>query len=210
MWYSLPYLVLICYMVKITVYFLAHYLFHYENKHRDNRQNRQSSSVSHFGRTLFDSYCDLNFGYHLARYRNTFLAYQYHRVLWCIYTIWHHYLSIEKIQISIKKESYKMGDMSSYREKVANFGKQASQAEADKNYEQAFDYYMKALEIFAHMMKCKLPLPTQQNILTHLTALSVPPRLRHSILNDVQMRRTPSWLRYTSRSLMSTLTEPCI
>ncbi len=45
--------------------------------------------------------------------------------------------------------------MSSYREKVANLGKAATQAEADKKYEEAFEYYTKALEIFNHMIKCK-------------------------------------------------------
>ena len=48
-----------------------------------------------------------------------------------------------------------MSDFSSYREKVANYGKMAHQAETDKNYEAAFEYYTKALDIFAHMIKCK-------------------------------------------------------
>ena len=53
-----------------------------------------------------------------------------------------------------------MSDFSAYREKVANLGKQAHQAESEKNYEAAFEYYTKALEIFAHMIKCKyFPIP---------------------------------------------------
>lgn len=46
-----------------------------------------------------------------------------------------------------------MSDFTAYREKVAALGKQAQQAETDKNYEAAYDYYMKALDIFMHMMK---------------------------------------------------------
>jgi hypothetical protein len=48
-----------------------------------------------------------------------------------------------------------MSDLSSYRDKVAHFGKLANQAEQDKDYQGAFEYYTKALDIFAHMMKCK-------------------------------------------------------
>ena len=47
-----------------------------------------------------------------------------------------------------------MSDFSAYREKVANYGKLANQAEKDKNYEAAYDYYTKALDIFMHMLKC--------------------------------------------------------
>jgi len=48
-----------------------------------------------------------------------------------------------------------MSDLSSYREKAANYGKLANQAETDKDYSQAFEYYTKALDIFSHMIKCK-------------------------------------------------------
>ena len=48
-----------------------------------------------------------------------------------------------------------MSDLSSYREKAANYGKLANQAETDKDYTQAFEYYTKALDIFSHMIKCK-------------------------------------------------------
>jgi len=48
-----------------------------------------------------------------------------------------------------------MSDLSSYRDKAANYGKLANQAEQEKNWEAAFEYYTKALDIFAHMMKCK-------------------------------------------------------
>jgi hypothetical protein len=50
-----------------------------------------------------------------------------------------------------------MSDLSAYRDKAANFGKQANQAENDKDYASAFEFYMKALDIFQHMIKCKLP-----------------------------------------------------
>ena len=63
-----------------------------------------------------------------------------------------------------------MSDLSSYRDKVAQYGKQANQAEQDKDFQLAFEYYTKALDIFQHMIKCK-----------------------HQILNPSQTRRTPSW-----------------
>lgn len=46
-----------------------------------------------------------------------------------------------------------MSDFSAYREKVANYGKQAHQAETDQNYELAYENYTKALDIFMHMIK---------------------------------------------------------
>mmetsp|Transcript_34249 Transcript_34249/g.33485 ORF Transcript_34249/g.33485 Transcript_34249/m.33485 type:complete len:126 (+) Transcript_34249:23-400(+) len=46
-----------------------------------------------------------------------------------------------------------MSDFSAYREKVANYGKLANSAEKEKNYEAAYDCYIKALEIFIHMIK---------------------------------------------------------
>ncbi len=46
-------------------------------------------------------------------------------------------------------------ELSAYRDKAANFGKQANQAEDDKDYAGAFEFYMKALDIFQHMIKCK-------------------------------------------------------
>lgn len=48
-----------------------------------------------------------------------------------------------------------MSDLSSYRDKVANLGKIANQAEQDKDYQKAFEHYTKALDIFSHMIKCK-------------------------------------------------------
>lgn len=48
-----------------------------------------------------------------------------------------------------------MSDLSSYRDKAANYGKQANQAEQDKDYQLAFEFYTKALDIFSHMIKCK-------------------------------------------------------
>ena len=51
-----------------------------------------------------------------------------------------------------------MSDLSAYRDKAANFGKLANQAEQDKDYAGAFEFYMKALDIFQHMIKCKFKL----------------------------------------------------
>lgn len=48
-----------------------------------------------------------------------------------------------------------MSDLSSYRDKAANYGKLANQAEQEKDYAGAFEYYTKALDIFSHMIKCK-------------------------------------------------------
>ena len=46
-------------------------------------------------------------------------------------------------------------DLSHYRDRVAAMGKKARKAESDGDFEAAFDLYMKALEIFAHLIKCK-------------------------------------------------------
>ena len=59
-----------------------------------------------------------------------------------------------------------MSDLSAYRDKAANFGKQANQAENDKDYAGAFEFYMKALDIFQHMIKCKCPTSYHNNILS--------------------------------------------
>ncbi len=48
-----------------------------------------------------------------------------------------------------------MADFTSYREKCAAYGKAASDAEGAEKYEEAYDHYMKAIDIFMHMMKCK-------------------------------------------------------
>lgn len=48
-----------------------------------------------------------------------------------------------------------MGDLSSYRDKVADAGKRAKQCEDVKDYEGAFEWYTKALDIFKHLMTCK-------------------------------------------------------
>jgi MIT (microtubule interacting and transport) domain len=48
-----------------------------------------------------------------------------------------------------------MSDLSAYRDKAANYGRLANQAEQDKDYQLAFDNYTKALDIFSHMIKCK-------------------------------------------------------
>ena len=48
-----------------------------------------------------------------------------------------------------------MSDLTSYRQQVTEYGKQANQAENDKQYEAAYGYYMQALDIFMHLIKCK-------------------------------------------------------
>jgi len=48
-----------------------------------------------------------------------------------------------------------MSDLKPYREQVAELGKLANQAETDKQYEQAYGYYMSALDVFVHLIKCK-------------------------------------------------------
>jgi hypothetical protein len=48
-----------------------------------------------------------------------------------------------------------MVDFTAYRDKVANYGKLAHTAEKEEKYDQAYEYYTKALDIFMHMIKCK-------------------------------------------------------
>jgi hypothetical protein len=62
------------------------------------------------------------------------------------------------IIIKNKPQKREMSDLSAYRDKAANFGKLANQAEQDKDYAGAFEFYMKALDIFQHMIKCKFKL----------------------------------------------------
>jgi hypothetical protein len=51
-----------------------------------------------------------------------------------------------------------MSDLKAYREQVAELGKLANQAEAEKQWEAAVGYYMSALDIFIHLIKCKFKL----------------------------------------------------
>ena len=48
-----------------------------------------------------------------------------------------------------------MSDLTSYRQQVTEYGKRASDAEKGERYEEAYGYYMQALEIFMHLIKCK-------------------------------------------------------
>jgi len=48
-----------------------------------------------------------------------------------------------------------MSDLSHYRNQVTELGKKAVQAEADKNYTEAYENYVAALNIFKHLIKCK-------------------------------------------------------
>ena len=47
-----------------------------------------------------------------------------------------------------------MSDLSNYRQRVTDCGQKATAAEAAENYEEAYKYYISALEIFMHLIKC--------------------------------------------------------
>ena len=47
-----------------------------------------------------------------------------------------------------------MSDLTQYRERVAEYGRLANQAEQEEKYKMAYDYYLKALDIFSHMITC--------------------------------------------------------
>jgi len=46
-----------------------------------------------------------------------------------------------------------MSDLSSYRQQVADLGKRAKDCEDTEKYEEAYHFYMQALDIFMHMIK---------------------------------------------------------
>ena len=48
-----------------------------------------------------------------------------------------------------------MSDLTSYRAQVTEYGKRATEAEQGQRYEEAYGYYMQALEVFMHLIKCK-------------------------------------------------------
>ena len=48
-----------------------------------------------------------------------------------------------------------MGDFSTYRERVKIYGELAAKADNEERYEEAVENYIKAIELFAFMMKCK-------------------------------------------------------
>jgi hypothetical protein len=48
-----------------------------------------------------------------------------------------------------------MSDFSQYRERVAMYGKLAAEADNGGRYQDAVDNYLKAVEIFTYMIKCK-------------------------------------------------------
>ena len=50
-----------------------------------------------------------------------------------------------------------MSDLSQYRNQVTELGKRAVAAEAEKNYQVAYENYVAALNIFKHLIKCKSP-----------------------------------------------------
>ena len=57
-----------------------------------------------------------------------------------------------------------MSDLTSYRQQVTEYGKRASDAEKGERYEEAYGYYMQALEIFMHLIKCRF-----EHILSYLS-----------------------------------------
>ena len=48
-----------------------------------------------------------------------------------------------------------MSDLSSYRNQVTQYGQRATEAENAKRYEEAYNHYMAALDVFMHLIKCK-------------------------------------------------------
>lgn len=46
-----------------------------------------------------------------------------------------------------------MSDLTSYRQQVTEYGKRATDAEQGQRYEEAYGYYMQALEVFMHLIK---------------------------------------------------------
>ena len=48
-----------------------------------------------------------------------------------------------------------MSDLQSYRTKVTDLGKLAVAAEAEKDWDKAYNNYIAALKIFSHLIKCK-------------------------------------------------------
>jgi hypothetical protein len=51
-----------------------------------------------------------------------------------------------------------MSDLSNYRTQVTEYGKRANEAEKAERFEEAYSYYMQALDIFMHLIKCKYSL----------------------------------------------------
>ena len=48
-----------------------------------------------------------------------------------------------------------MSDLSSYRQQVTEYGKKATEAEKNEQWDQAYGHYMAALEVFTHLIKCR-------------------------------------------------------
>ena len=48
-----------------------------------------------------------------------------------------------------------MSDLSNYRAQVTEYGKRANEAEKSDKFDEAYGNYMKALDIFVHLIKCK-------------------------------------------------------
>ena len=61
-----------------------------------------------------------------------------------------------------------MSDLSSYRQQVTQYGQRATEAENAKRYEEAYNHYMAALDVFMHLIKCKSLCQSPYNCLTFI------------------------------------------
>lgn len=48
-----------------------------------------------------------------------------------------------------------MGDLSTYRERAKVYGEMALKADNEQRYDDACKNYIKAIEVFSHIIKCK-------------------------------------------------------
>ena len=58
-----------------------------------------------------------------------------------------------------------MSDLSSYRQQVTEYGKKATEAEKNEQWDQAYGHYMAALEVFMHLIKCRSNLKFMKQLL---------------------------------------------
>ena len=48
-----------------------------------------------------------------------------------------------------------MSDLSSYRQQVTQYGQRAQEAEKTEQWQDAYNHYMQALDVFMYPIKCK-------------------------------------------------------
>ena len=48
-----------------------------------------------------------------------------------------------------------MSDLSSYRQQVTQYGQRAQEAERAEQWQDAYNHYMQALDVFMYLIKCK-------------------------------------------------------